>query len=221
MSPIRLVVADDHRLFLLGVREVLDAAEDIEIVGEADTGEDVLALVENARPDLVLLDVSMPRVDGIACLDSIRARLPAVKVAMISGFHDPSVIANALRHGACAYILKTLNPDDLAAVIRHIVSGTVIQSIGLPEERPTTASSVDLTERELAILQAVARGLSNQAIAKELWIAQPTVKFHVRNVYRKLGVANRTEATRFAYEHGLVESATADSSVPEPSAVLA
>jgi len=215
MAAIRVVIVDDHRLFLLGVRDVLGDAEDIEIVGEADSGGDALALVASLDPDLVLLDVSMPRLDGIACLDAIRARHPGVKVAMMSAVHDLEVIENALRHGASAFILKSVNPDDLAAVIRHIVSGTVIQSVGVPDTRPAASNNADLTERELSILQAVARGLSNQAIAKELWIAQPTVKFHVRNIYRKLGVANRTEATRFAYEHGLVEA-----SAPEASAVL-
>jgi DNA-binding NarL/FixJ family response regulator len=215
MTPIRVVIVDDHRLFLLGVREVLGDADDIEIVGEADSGGDALPLVASLEPDLVLMDVSMPRLDGIACLDSIRAHQPGVKVAMMSAVHDLEVIENALRHGASAFILKSVNPDDLAAVIRHIVSGTVIQSVGVPDAQPAGTNCTDLTERELSILQAVARGLSNQAIAKELWIAQPTVKFHVRNIYRKLGVANRTEATRFAYEHGLLEA-----SAPEASAVL-
>jgi DNA-binding NarL/FixJ family response regulator len=166
-------------------------------------------VVGRTRPDLVLLDLSMPHVEGFGCLDAIRARHPGVKVAIISGSHDPRVIETALHHGACAFILKSINPTDLAAVIRHVMSGTVIQSLGVPEPRPSAPaeSAIDLTERELSILQALARGLSNDAIAKELWIAQPTVKFHVRNVYRKLGVSNRTEAARYAYENGLVSEA--------------
>jgi DNA-binding NarL/FixJ family response regulator len=208
VKRIRIVVADDHRLFLVAVQAVLESADDIEIVAEAHDGANVLPVVGRTRPDLVLLDLSMPQVDGFECLDAIRARHPGVKVAIISGSHDPHVIETALRHGACAFILKSINPTDLAAVIRHVMSGTVIQSLGLPEPRPSAPaeSAIDLTERELSILQALARGLSNDAIAKELWIAQPTVKFHVRNVYRKLGVSNRTEAARLAYQNGLVES---------------
>jgi DNA-binding NarL/FixJ family response regulator len=204
VKRIRIVVADDHRLFLVAVQAVLESADDIEIVAEAHDGANVLPVVGRTRPDLVLLDLSMPQVDGFECLDAIRARHPGVKVAIISGSHDPQVIETALRHGACAFILKSINPTDLAAVIRHVMSGTVIQSLGLPEPRPSAPaeSAIDLTERELSILQALARGLSNDAIAKELWIAQPTVKFHVRNVYRKLGVSNRTEAARYAYENG-------------------
>jgi DNA-binding NarL/FixJ family response regulator len=212
MKRIRLVVADDHRLFLVALRTVLEPADDIEIVGEADSGDKLLSVVAKARPDLVLMDFSMPQLDGLACLDTIRMRHPDVKVAMISAFHDGEVVEASLRQGACAFILKSINPDDLAAVIRHVMTGTVIQSLNPPEPGTTVGTSgsgshaADLTERELSILQALARGLSNDAIAKELWIARPTVKFHVRNVYRKLGVSNRTEAARYAYQHGLASS---------------
>ncbi len=212
MKRIRLVLADDHRLFLEGVRASLDEAEDIEVVGEADSGSKLLSLVAHSRPDLVLMDFSMPQLDGLACLDTIHSRHPDVKVAILSAFREPDVIQAALRRGACAYIVKTINPDDLASVIRQVISGTVYQALDLAEpEQSATVRDVGLTERELAILQALARGLSNEAIAKELWIARQTVKFHVRNVYRKLGVSNRTEAARYAYQHGLVANAVEDS----------
>jgi DNA-binding NarL/FixJ family response regulator len=208
VKRIRLVVADDHRLFLEGVRAYLGAAEDIEIVGEADSGNKLLSLVAHARPDLVLMDFSMPQLDGLACLDTLRKRNPEVKVAILSAFREPEVIQAALRRGACAYILKTINPDDLASVVRQLINGTVYQALDLTEPEPLAGTrSTGLTERELAILQALARGLSNEAIAKELWIARQTVKFHVRNIYRKLGVSNRTEAARYAYQHGLVQNA--------------
>ena len=216
MKRIRLVVADDHRLFLLAVRTVLDAVDDIEIVGEADSGQKVLALVASERPDLVLLDVSMPHLDGLACLDTIRSRYPDVKVAMISALRDPQVIESALRRGASAFILKSINPTDLSSVIRQVVNGTVFQTLELGETGGDGGARVGgLTERELAILQALARGLSNDGIAKELWIAQPTVKFHIRNVYRKLGVSNRTEAARYAYQHGLVSNPVEDVSLTD------
>jgi len=211
VKRIRLVVADDHRLFLEGIRASLQAAEDIEIVGEADSGSKLLSLVSHAHPELVLMDLSMPQLDGLACLDTIRQRHPEAKVAILSAFREPDVIQAALRRGACAYILKTINPDDLASVIRQVINGTVYQALDLAEPEPLgSARSVGLTERELAILQSLARGLSNEAIAKELWIARQTVKFHVRNIYRKLGVSNRTEAARYAYQHGLVANAVDD-----------
>ena len=203
----RIVVADDHRLFLDGVRAALEAATDIEIVAEADSGTKLLSLVTQTKPDLVLMDFSMPQLDGLAALDTLRKRHPEVKVALISAFRDSEVIEAALRRGACAFILKTINPDDLASVIRQIMQGTVYQALDLSEPATVgTARSVGLTDRELAILQGLARGLSNEAIAKELWIARQTVKFHVRNIYRKLAVSNRTEAARYAYQHGLVEN---------------
>jgi DNA-binding NarL/FixJ family response regulator len=217
VKRIRLVVADDHRLFLEGVRASLNEAEDIEIVGEADSGTKLLSLVAHSRPDLVLMDFSMPQLDGLACLDTIRSRHPDVKVAILSAFREPDVIQAALRRGACAYIVKTINPDDLASVIRQVINGTVYQALDLAEPdhrgKNGTVRDVGLTERELAILQALARGLSNEAIAKELWIARQTVKFHVRNVYRKLGVSNRTEAARYAYQHGLVANPVDDAPV--------
>lgn len=214
MKRIRLVVADDHRLFLEGVRAALEEDEDIEIVGEADSGSKLLSLVAHSRPDLVLMDFSMPQLDGLACLDTIHSRHPDVKVAILSAFREPDVIQAALRRGACAYIVKTINPDDLASVIRQVISGTVYQALDLAEpEQSPSVRDVGLTERELAILQALARGLSNEAIAKELWIARQTVKFHVRNVYRKLGVSNRTEAARYAYQHGLVANPVEDTPV--------
>ena len=217
MTRIRLVVADDHPLFLEGIRAVLDSAEDIEIVGTAESGTQVLSLIPKTRPNFVLLDYLMPHVDGLACLDTIRARHPDVKVALISAFREPEVIEAALRRGASAFVLKSINPDDLAGVIRQVMNGTVFQALDFAEaesaEQPRPAG---LTERELSILETLARGLSNEAIAKELWITRETVKFHVRNIYRKLNVSNRTEAARYAYQHGLVPSLADDLALATP-----
>lgn len=212
MTRIRLVVADDHPLFLEGIRAVLDSAEDIEIVGTAESGTQVLSLIPKKRPNFVLLDYLMPHVDGLACLDRIRAHHPEVKVALISAFREPEVIEAALRRGASAFVLKSIDPDDLAAVIRQVMNGTVFQALdfGAEPDAGAAARSAGLTERELSILQALARGLSNDAIAKELWITRQTVKFHVRNIYRKLQVSNRTEAARYAYQHSLVPNMVDD-----------
>ena len=166
----------------------------------------MLPLVGKTNPELVLLDVRMPHMDGLACLDQIRARHPDVKVVMLSASSNPELVESALRRGASAYVIKTVNPDDLPATLRQALEGNVHTAIGGEEGERASAKALGLTERELTILGALARGLSNDEIAKEFWVAPQTVKFHLTNIYRKLGVKNRTEATRIAYQHGLVES---------------
>jgi len=204
-SKLRVVIADDHRLMLEGIRRALQAEDGIEIVGEAHTGTEVLPLVRQTKPDLVLLDIRMPQLDGLACLDRLRKQHPEVKVIVLSVFSDADQIERALKRGACGYIVKSVNPLDLPAAIRQAYDGTVYHALGLPEtEEDESAKAAGLTEREIGILKAVARGLSNQAIGRELWVTEQTVKFHLTNIYRKLGVANRTEAARYAYQSGLV-----------------
>ncbi len=204
---LRVLLADDHRLILDGVRRALEATEDFEIVGEATRGSQVLPLVGRTRPDIVMLDLRMPEVDGLVCLDQIKKRYPDIHVIVLSVSTDQKLIENVLKRGASAYVVKSVNPVDLPSAIRQAIEETVYTAIGLPEN-PTSnaAKAAGLTERELAILTALARGMSNAAIAKQLWVAPQTVKFHLTNIYRKLGVANRTEAARYAYQQGLVES---------------
>jgi DNA-binding NarL/FixJ family response regulator len=202
----RVLIADDHRLILDGIRRALEADGDFEIVGETQSGTQVLSLVARTKPELVLLDVRMPHMDGLACLDEIKRRHPDVKVVMLSASASPDLVEAALRRGAAAYVVKTVNPDDLPATLRQALEGNVHTAIGLDDSVRAGAKAAGLTERELTILGALARGLSNDEIAKEFWVAPQTVKFHLTNIYRKLEVKNRTEATRLAYQHGLVES---------------
>ena len=203
----KVLIADDHRLMLEGIRRALEAADDIEVVGEAHTGSQVLPMIGRTNPDLVLLDIRMPQLDGLACLDLIRKRHTDVKVIVLSVFSDSEHIETALKRGACGYIVKSVNPLDLPSAIRQAVEGTVYHALGMPEiDEESQAKAAGLTEREISILKAVARGLSNQQIGKELWVTEQTVKFHLTNIYRKLGVGNRTEAARYAYQNGLVES---------------
>lgn len=203
----KVLLADDHRLMLQGIRAALAGAEGIEVVGEAHTGSQVLPLVGQTGADVVLLDIRMPQLDGLGCLERLRERFPEVKVVVLSLFSDAEHIQMALSRGAVGYIVKSINPLDLPAAIRQAVEGTVYHPLGLPEvDEASEARAAGLTERETAILKAVARGLSNQAIGRELWVTEQTVKFHLTNIYRKLGVRNRTEAARYAYQHGLVES---------------
>ena len=202
----RVLIADDHRLIIEGVRRALEETGEFEVVGECSSGSQVLPMVGRTNPDLVLLDLRMPGADGISCLTRIRKQHPAVKVVILSSSTDETVIANVLKKGASAYVVKSVNPIDLPSVLRQAVEGTVFTAIGLPDGGESPARAAGLTERETAILSALARGLSNEAIAKELWVAEQTVKFHLTKIYRKLGVANRTEAARLAYQNGLVES---------------
>jgi len=203
----RVLLADDHRLILDSVRSSLEDSGEFEVVGEAMNGTEVLALVKKTHPDVVVLDIRMPGMDGLVCLDQIKKRNPEIKVIVLSASTDQKLIENVLKRGASAYIVKSVNPVDLPSAIRQAVDETVFTAIGLPDDNSATAAkSAGLTARELAILTALAQGKSNAAIAKEFWVAPQTVKFHLTNIYRKLNVANRTEAARYAYQQGLVES---------------
>jgi DNA-binding NarL/FixJ family response regulator len=206
VSKKKVLIADDHPLMATGIRRVLEEAGEFEIVGEAHLGNEVLPLVARTEPDVVLLDLHITGIDPLGLLERLRVRFPAVKVVTLSTSSNPERIQAALARGASGYIVKTIQPRDLAAAIRQAIHGTVYHAIGMPEMSETAvAKTAGLTERELTIVKAVARGLSNQAIAKELWVTEQTVKFHLTNIYRKLGTANRTEAARWAYEHGLAE----------------
>jgi DNA-binding NarL/FixJ family response regulator len=169
-----------------------------------------MPLVSSARPDVVLIDLRLPEIDGLTCLERIRAKHPTVRVVLFSGVDDRAQIAVALERGACAYLVKSIHPGDLAAVIRQAVAGSFFCAAGLDTVAARSeAHDAGLSGREAEILCSVARGLSNRAIAKELWLSDQTVKFHLHNIYRKLNVANRTEAAKYAFDHGLHEATAA------------
>ena len=183
----RVLLADDHRLILDSVRSSLEESGEFEVVGEAMNGSQVLALVKRTHPDVVVLDIRMPGMDGLVCLDQIKKRNPEIKVIVLSASTDQKLIENVLKRGASAYIVKSVNPIDLPSAIRQAIDETVYTAIGLPDDSSASAAkAAGLTARELAILTALAQGKSNAAIAKELWVAPQTVKFHLTNIYRKL-----------------------------------
>jgi DNA-binding NarL/FixJ family response regulator len=205
MRRLRVLVADDHRLILKAIRLVLDEAEDIEIVGEATSGSQVLPLIGRTNPDLVLLDISMPEMDGLTCLDRIQKLYPGMAVVVLSAHDDPETIASALARGAKSFIGKMVDARDLPSALRLIAQGAVYRSIQTEApERTRPAQEAGLTPSQQRVLDALTRGLSNKEIAAELWLTQQTVKFHLRNIYRRLGASNRTEAMRYAYKHRLV-----------------
>jgi DNA-binding NarL/FixJ family response regulator len=202
----KLLIADDHPLVVAGIKEVLAREPLLEIVGSASSGSEVMPLIGRLNPDVVLLDLRMPGVDGLGCLERIHDRYPKIKVVVLSMTTDPEQIQAAFKRGACGFVIKSIDPADLASAIRQAVNGTAFHALGLPAlNENAVARAAGLTDRELMIMKAVSRGLSNQAIGKELWVTEQTVKFHLTNVYRKLGVTNRTEAARWAFAKGLVD----------------
>jgi DNA-binding NarL/FixJ family response regulator len=192
---------------LEGIRRALEQAGDIEIVGEATDGSQVLPLVRQLNPDVVLLDMRMPKMDGLTCIDRLRKHGLDVKVVVLSAYKDAEHIQAAFKRGASGYVVKSVDPVDLASAVRQAMEGTFFSAFqAAAVDETDVVASAGLTQRELDILGAVARGLSNHGIGKELWISEQTVKFHLSNIYRKLHVSSRTEAAHYAYEHGLVES---------------
>lgn len=205
LAKLRVLLADDHRLMLEAVRLALETDGDFEVVAAVTEATRVLPLVADLLPNLVVLDVRMPQLDGITCLKRIRERFPDVAVVMLSSSEEPAIMSEALANGAAAFVLKHIDPRDLAGVLRQAISGTVFQSTGIfATGGAATAVQAGITAKEHEILNLLSVGLSNKEIAKELWVAEQTVKFHLSNIYRKLEVKNRTSAIRTAQARGLI-----------------
>ncbi|HKA27299.1 MAG TPA: response regulator transcription factor [Gaiellaceae bacterium] len=205
MRPIRLLLADDHALVLEALRFALESESEIEIVGEAKSGSEVLPRVAETEPDVILLDIRMPGLDGLQLLDRLGKQHPQAKVVILSGAEEPELAAEAMRRGAKAFLGKGIDPADVAPIIRRVFEGEVVsESFATgPVGSVRAAEEFGLTGREREILERVATGRSNKQIAAEFWLSEQTIKYHLTNVYRKLGVSSRTEAARFAYDHGL------------------
>jgi DNA-binding NarL/FixJ family response regulator len=204
MSRLKVIVADDHPLMLRGIRRALEAPGDIEVVAEARTGAEVIPLARRYSPDVVLLDARMPQMDGWSCLEILRRTHPKIKVIVMSVSNDSAQIEQAVKRGASGYIVKSVNPVDLPAAVRQVADGTVYHALYFNgRDRDAGAKAVGLTDREVSILKAVAVGLSNKAIAEELSLTEPAIKFHLTRIYRKIGVSNRTGAARYAFQTGL------------------
>jgi DNA-binding NarL/FixJ family response regulator len=208
MRRLKVLIADDHELMLEAIRISLGQAEDeFEIVATTTRGPQVLPLVAQTQPDLVLLDLRMPGMDGLTCLELLRQRHPQVKTIVLSGVDGLNAVRSAFGRGAIAFIGKHIDPRDLPSALRQSVNGTVTHPVfGEAEELPSTNDDPGLSKREISILAGLGEGLSNKQIATQLWLAEQTVKFHLTNVYRKLGVSTRTEAVNVAYRRGLLET---------------
>ena len=208
MRQIRVLMVDDHGLMVEAVRLALDRENDIELVGDAKRGADVLPEVARRQPDVVLLDIRLPDIDGLDVLAELHARYPQVRVVMLSAIDDPEVAREALRRGATAYLDKQSDPARLAAAIRRASTG----GASAPARRGERQGADEgLTRREREILSRVAAGRKNGEIAEELFLTEQTVKYHLTNVYRKLGVAGRTGAVRCWFEQGVIDASSTGS----------
>jgi DNA-binding NarL/FixJ family response regulator len=203
-ASLRVLIADDHPLVRQGVRRTLESCTDIRVVGEARTGTELLAMIERRRPHMVLLDLRMPELDGFECLAAIARSWPEIRTVVVSACEERTCIDAALAAGARAYLVKSANAADIADTLRRVWAGHDQPAALAPLTAHVQGSErCALTPRETAILQAVAGGLTTRAISRQLWLSEHTVKFHLTNIYRKLGVSNRSGAVRYAVENEL------------------
>jgi NarL family two-component system response regulator LiaR len=208
-GPIRLLLVDDHEMVRAGLRTFLGLQADMEVVGEAGSAEQALALVPGLAPDVVLLDLVLPGMSGVEAVRRLRAAHPVVKVVVLTSFAGEDAVLSAIRAGAAGYLLKDVGPAELAEALRVVhaggaplhpaVAATVMHSVAEPVRDP-------LTPREHEVLRLLARGLSNRLIAREFALSEKTVKAHVSAILSKLGVADRTQAALYAVRHGLVDT---------------
>lgn len=218
MDQIRLLIVDDHTLFRKGVRSMLEVEEDMCVVGEAATGQEALEQAWTLMPDVILMDIKMPDLDGIEATRTLRREMPHVGIIFCTMFEDDEFIFAGLKAGGRGYILKDADPETMLRAIRAVAHGesllstTVAQKVlrqfaALSADEPPGMSALcdDLTEREIEVLTLVGQGRSNKEIARELSITEKTVKNHIGNIFAKLHVCDRTQAALYAIRKGLVE----------------
>jgi DNA-binding NarL/FixJ family response regulator len=214
MNSIRVVVVDDQHLVRSGFRMILESEPGIDVVGEAADGREAIEVTERSRPDVVLMDIRMPGLDGIAATEAITARADAPRVLVLTTFDADEYVFGALRAGASGFVLKDLPPEQLIDAVRTIAAGDavvapsvttkLVAALAQTTPMPPPPALEQLTEREREVLILVARGLSNLEVAERLIVGEATVKTHLGRVLAKLQLRDRVQAVVFAYEHGLV-----------------
>ena len=218
MKKIRVLIVDDQMLMRQGLQTLLDLENDIQVVGQASDGTEAVAIVAQTKPDVVLMDVRMPRLNGVEATRQIRGQTPQTQVIILTTFDDDEYVFEGLRAGAMGYLLKDVSAEDLTDAIRRVARGEALiqpsiarkvvsefARLGAETKKPDADELLDpLSERELEILKLIAQGMSNREIAATLFITEGTAKNHISNILSKLGVRDRTQAVLRAQELGLV-----------------
>src|SRR3712207_4995469 len=214
-ETIRVVVVDDQRLFTKGLSGLVDMLEGVEVVGVAYNGEEAVALCRKEEPDVVLMDISMPKMDGISATREIRSLLPQTAVIILTAHEEDEQVFEGMKAGAQGYLLKDAEPEDLSRAIRTVYAGDTIIAPDLAQKMLNTFESgkssgssrlmPPLTERELEVIRALAQGKSDRQIANSLGISEKTVRNHTSNIYRKLHIFDRTQAVIYAIREGVID----------------
>ncbi len=211
LLPIKVLVADDHAVMRTGLKFFLMAFEDLRFVGEASSGEEAVSLCQELQPDVILMDLMMPGINGAEATRRIIGRWPHIRIIVLTSFQEAELVQEALQAGATGYLLKNVSADDLSQAIRTVYAGRptlapeATQALIQATIQPP-APGQDLTPRELEVLALMVKGKTNPDIATELTIGLSTVKFHVSSILDKLGVSSRAEAAAVAWEHQLVDT---------------
>ena len=216
--PITILIVDDHALLRQGIKKVLDLESDLSVIGEAGDGEEAIAMALQLRPDIVLLDVNMPKKNGLQVTKELRQLVPDIKIVLLTIHDDESYVIEVIKAGASGYLLKDIEPGMLVKAIRIVHSGesfiypTLARRLFFESgqekssESPRNRNSQDsLTSREVEVLQLIGQGLSNQEMAKRLFLSEKTVKNHLTNIFRKINVSDRTQAVIYAIRNKIVE----------------
>ena len=213
MNKIRVIIADDHVLFREGTRNLIEQEPDIEVVGEASDGEEAVEMVTRLQPHIVLMDIAMPKVNGIEATRQIKAHHPAIAVLILTAYDNDQYIVALLEAGAAGYLLKNVSGKELVNAIRAVHDGEAVLHPAIARkvlnrlstsgyEPGRTAPPQDLSEREIEILRLAAKGMGNQEIAKRLFLSRRTIQSHLVNIFRKMDVGSRTEAILQALRRG-------------------
>ncbi len=208
---IKLVIVDDHRVVRSGVKALIDTEPHMEVIGEASDGREAVTKVKSQEPDVVLMDLVMPEMDGVEATSKIAKISSAPEILILTSFSEEERIIQAIKAGATGYLIKDASPDELVQGIKDVyhgestldpkVAGTVLRSV----QNEPQDSSEDLTDREVEVLELLAEGLPNEDIAEKLYISERTVRSHVSNILAKLDLTNRTQAALYAVREGIVE----------------
>jgi two-component system, NarL family, response regulator LiaR len=220
-QSIKVLIVDDHAIVRKGIRALLTTEPNIQVLGEAKDGREAITEVERLRPDVILMDLVMPEMDGIEAIRQITSRQPGSRILVLTSFATDEKVFPAIKAGALGYLLKDSNPEELVQAIHQVHRGEsslhptiarkLLQELARPPQRPPT--SEPLTDREMSVLRLIAHGLSNQEIADQLTISEATVRTHVSNILGKLHLASRTQAALYALREGL--ASLDDAEMPE------